>query len=245
MIGVVHATDPVDAVQRFVGKVELGVTPHVIDTIIFISAGKIEKIYSLGLVVRVPSGMTEADLARPLIEIRDFETGRLEYEIYTYGEQTAVVPVSEQKSSSPLQKLAMDKIRAEIARFDPSASIEFSSDNKITVKADNELIPRLIGKEGKTIKSLEDRLGISIQVEPAVESIGKKLDFEFSDTGAYVVLSFDKRNAGKSANVYVDDAYLFSATIGRSGQIKVTKDSEIGKSLLNSFATGRNVKAFI
>ncbi len=78
-----------------------------------------------------------------------------------------------------------------------------------------------------------------------MESIGKKLDFEFSDTGAYVVLSFDKRNAGKSANVYVDDAYLFSATIGRSGQIKVTKDSEIGKSLLNSFATGRNVKAFI
>ena len=191
MIGVVHATDPVDAIQRFIGKVELGVTPHVIDTIIFIKAGRIEKIYSLNLVVRVPSGMTEADLARPLVEVSDFETGGLEYEIYTYGDQTTVVPVNAQKKSS-LQKLASEKIRTEVRKFDPSAEIEFVSDSKIILKVKNELIPKVIGKEGKTIKSLEDRLGISIEVQPMVESIGNEIKFDFNDTGAYIVFSFEK-----------------------------------------------------
>jgi ATPase len=226
------------------GKVELGVTPHVIDTIIFIKAGVIEKIYSLNLTVRVPSGMTEADLARPLVEVTDFETGVLEYEIYTYGEQTAVVPVKEEKKSS-LQKLASEKIKTEIRKFDPEADIEFVSDNKIILKVKNEIIPRIIGKEGKTIKSIEERLGISIEVQPIIESLGNEIKFDFNETGAYVVFSFDKKYAGKNANIYVEDEYLFSATIGRAGQIKVSKDSDIGKAMLRAIATKKTIKVFI
>jgi hypothetical protein len=48
----------------------------------------------LTLTVKVPTGMTEADLARPLVEVRDFESGAVEYEIYTFGEENVVVPVS-------------------------------------------------------------------------------------------------------------------------------------------------------
>jgi len=244
MIGVVHATNPVDAVQRFIGKIELGVIPHVIDTIIFIKGGKIEKIYSLSLTVRVPSGMTEADLARPIVEVRDFETGGLEYEIYSYGEQTTVIPVKKEKKS-PLQSLAMDRIRAEIRKFDPSAGIEFLSDNKIVVKVNNKVIPQLIGKEGKTIKSIEDRLGISIEVQPMVESLGKEAKFDINETGAYIVLSFDGKIAGKNANVYINDEYLFSATVGRSGQIKISKNSDLGKSLLRTVTNKKEIKVFV
>ncbi len=43
------------------------------------------------MTVKVPTGMKEADLARPVIEVRDFETGELKNEIYTYGEQTIVM----------------------------------------------------------------------------------------------------------------------------------------------------------
>jgi ATPase len=244
MIGVVHATDPVDAIQRFIGKVELGVIPHVIDTIIFIKAGIVEKVYSLNLTVRVPSGMTEEDLARPLVEARDFETGNLEYEVYTYGEQTVVVPVKEEKKSA-LQKLASEKIKSEIKKFDPLAEIEFMSDSKIIVKVRNEVIPRLIGKDGKTIKSIEDKLGVSIEVQPMVESLGKEINFNINETGAYVVLSFESRIAGKNANIYVDNEYLFSATIGRAGQIKVSKDSDLGKVLLRAITNKKEIKVFI
>jgi len=244
MIGVVHASDPVDAIQRFIGKIELGVIPHVIDTIIFIKGGRIEKIYSLGLIVRVPSGMTEADLARPIVEVRDFETENLEYEIYSYGEQTTVIPVKKEKKS-PLQKLAVERIKSEIRRFDPTAEIEFLSDNRIVVKVDNKIIPQLIGKEGKTIKSIEDRLGISIEVQPIVESMGKEVKFDINETGAYIVLSFDGKIAGKNANIYVSDEYLFSATIGRTGQIKISKSSDLGKSLLRTITSKKEIKVFI
>ena len=61
MIGVIHANSPIDAVQRFIGKIELGMIPHIIDTIIFLKDGNINKVYELKLTVKVPSGMVEED----------------------------------------------------------------------------------------------------------------------------------------------------------------------------------------
>ncbi|MEM3571413.1 MAG: ATPase, T2SS/T4P/T4SS family, partial [Candidatus Bathyarchaeia archaeon] len=51
MIGVVHASDAINAIQRFIGRVELGMIPHVIDTAIFIRYGMVEKVYELKLTV--------------------------------------------------------------------------------------------------------------------------------------------------------------------------------------------------
>ncbi|MGC8940495.1 MAG: ATPase, T2SS/T4P/T4SS family [Candidatus Nanoarchaeia archaeon] len=93
LIGVVHATNPIDAVQRLISRVELGMLPSIVDTVIFIEGGVVTKVLELNIVVKVPTGMTEADLARPVVEVRDFETKELEFEIYTYGEQTIVVPI--------------------------------------------------------------------------------------------------------------------------------------------------------
>ena len=97
MIGIIHANSPVDAVQRFIGKIEMGMIPHILDTIIFLKDGIITKVLELKLTVKVPSGMTEQDLARPIVEIFNFETQELEYEIYTYGEENIVIPILEMK----------------------------------------------------------------------------------------------------------------------------------------------------
>jgi len=93
LVGVVHATEPIDAIQRFIGRLELGMIPQIVDTVIFIKNGEVAKCLALNMTVKIPTGMTEADLARPVVEIRDFESGELEYELYTYGEQTIVVPI--------------------------------------------------------------------------------------------------------------------------------------------------------
>jgi len=93
MIGVVHATTAVDAIQRFVGRVELGVIPSIIDTVIFIKDGGVEKVYSVENVVKIPHGLRDVDLARPVVLIRDFLTGKPEYEMYVFGEKTFVMPV--------------------------------------------------------------------------------------------------------------------------------------------------------
>jgi len=244
MIGVVHATNPVDAIQRFIGKIELGVIPHIIDTILFIKDGNVEKVYSLGLTVRMPYGMKEEDLARPIVEVRDFETASLEYEIYVYGEQTVVIPVKEKKVTG-IQRLASKKIKEIINKFDSSAEIEFTSGDKVIVKVRNEAIPSLIGKDGKTIKSIENKLGVSIDVQPIIESLGKEIKFDIHETGAYVVLSFHKKNSGKISNVYVDKVYLFSATVGRAGKIKISKNSELGKFLLRAMTNEKQINVFV
>jgi len=96
LVGVVHASRAIDAIERFIGRVELGLISRVLDTVIFIEDGKVSQVLSLKLLVKVPSGMTESDLSRPVIEVRDFETNQLQYEIYTFGEQTVVVQIAEQ-----------------------------------------------------------------------------------------------------------------------------------------------------
>ncbi len=93
-IGVLHSASPIDAIQRFIGRLEVGMIPSIVDTIIFIDAGKVHSVLTLSLKVKVPSGMHEADLVRPVIEVRDFTTEKLYYELYKYGEETVVVPIA-------------------------------------------------------------------------------------------------------------------------------------------------------
>ncbi|MFW9955562.1 MAG: ATPase, T2SS/T4P/T4SS family [Candidatus Thorarchaeota archaeon] len=97
MVGVVHAGSSIDAIQRLIlrGRVELGQLPSTVDTVIHIEAGKVAKVSSLTLKVKLPTGMSSSqkDLARPVVEVRDFELGVLEYEIFTFGGEKVVVPV--------------------------------------------------------------------------------------------------------------------------------------------------------
>ena len=243
MIGVIHATEPIDAIQRFIGRLELGMIPHVIDTIIYIKDGRVERVYLVSLVVRTPTGMTEADLARPVVEVRDFETNALEYEIYTYGEENVIVPVSSEKKESGLLKLAKKQIINEVRRFDRDADVEIVGDNKVIVRVENDVIARIIGKGGENIKALEERLGIRIEVSPKIATLGKEASFTKEETGAYMVFTLDAK-PNKIANFYVDGEYLFSATIGKNSQIRVSKDSDVGHDILRA-VLNRKLKVFV
>lgn len=246
MIGVVHASDAIDAVQRFIGRVELGMIPHIIDTIIFVRYGEVVNVFCLNLVVRVPSGMTEADLARPIVEARDFETGKLEYEMYTFGEENVVVPVTETAPVvSGARKLAAERVLQEVRRFDPQAEVTFVSDNKAVLRVDSESIPLLIGKKGVTISKLEKSLGIRIDVEPATPTAGTEIRFRIAEIGNRIDLEFDKEHIGQVASVYIDNEYLFSATVGKKGRIRVSKGSDLGKALLRATVGKKTMKILV
>ncbi|MCD6476958.1 MAG: Flp pilus assembly complex ATPase component TadA [Candidatus Aenigmarchaeota archaeon] len=244
LVGVIHSSEAIDAIQRFIGKIDLGLIPSIVDTIIFLKDGAIKKVYSLKLVVKVPSGMTEADLTRPVVEVRDFENDKLEYEIYTYGEQTVVVPIVKEKKTG-LKRLALSKIKDEIMKYDPNAQISFLTDDKVSIKVRNSVIPKIIGRDGKTIKKLEEKLGINIEIEPLVKALGKEIKYKIDETGSYIIFSFGKKYAKRNANIYINNEYLFSATIGLTGQIKITKHSDLGKSLLNAITNKKHISIFI
>lgn len=149
MIGVVHATRPIDAIQRIIGRVELGMIPSIVDTTIYIDEGRVAAIYDIKLTVKVPSGMLEADLSRPVIEIRDFETGDLVHEIYTYGEQTIVMDVGmTQFKKTPIQKMAEKEIIKEVKKVvRGQVEVDMKSDRRATVWVEEDSIPKLIGKK--------------------------------------------------------------------------------------------------
>lgn len=94
MVGIVHANSPIDAIHRFIGRFELGLLPHIIDTVIFIEKGNIKNIYELTLTMKLPTGMKETELTRPVIEVKDYKTGMLLYEIYKFGEEIILMPIN-------------------------------------------------------------------------------------------------------------------------------------------------------
>ncbi len=248
MVGVVHASSPLDAVQRFMGKVELGMIPHILDTIIFVKDGRISKVYELNLTVRVPTGMTEDDLARPLVEVRDFESGQVEYEIYTFGEENVVVPVSKVKGGeerSGIKKLAESKIMDVVRRFDPKAEINIISDNRVQVRVSKEAAPKIIGKGGSTISELEDLLGISIDVEAKIPTLGQEIPFEVSEAGSSVTLLVDEDVIGKAVDVYIEEEYIMSSQVGKKARVKVDKRSDAGRRIVNAILAGQELHLFL
>ncbi|HJU59735.1 MAG TPA: PINc/VapC family ATPase [Nitrososphaeraceae archaeon] len=250
MIGVIHANSPIDAVQRFIGKIELGMIPHIIDTIIFLQGGNISKVYELKLTVKVPSGMVEEDLARPLVEIFDFENGKLEYEIYTYGEENIVVPVNEivekkrTNTNNNIRKLAESKIKEIVRRFDPTAEIEIISDSKVRIKVEKEIIPKIIGRSGSTVSELEELLGLRIDIEAKTPTLGKQIDFQINESGSSIIINTDKKEIGSNIGIYINNQFLLSSQIGRKSRIKIDKRSEFGKQLLNAILTSTDIKLF-
>ncbi|MDW0166029.1 MAG: PINc/VapC family ATPase [Nitrososphaeraceae archaeon] len=246
MIGVIHASKPLDAVQRFIGRIELGMIPQILDTIIFMDAGMIKKVYEISLTVKVPYKMTEADLARPVVEVKDFSTGLTEYEIYTFGEENVIVPVDpdNEANQNNIYKLAESKIKDVIRRFDPNPEISIISDNKVRIKDQKDTIPRIIGKGGSTISELEDMLGVRIDVEMKTPTLGKEVYFEINESGNGVVIKLDEQTIGNKVNLYIDDEFICANQVGKKSRIKIDKRSESGRKILNAIIAGQKISIF-
>ncbi len=246
MIGVIHASKPLDAVQRFIGRIELGMIPQILDTIIFMDAGMVKKVYEISLTVKVPYKMTEADLARPVVEVKDFSTGLTEYEIYTFGEENVIVPVDPEAEANQnnIYKLAESKIRDVIRRFDPNPEISIISNNKIKIKVQKDTIPRIIGKGGTTISELEEMLGVRIDVEMKTATLGQEINFDINESGNGVVINLDEKTIGNKVNLYIDDEFICANQVGKKSRIKIDKRSESGRRILNAIIVGQRIRIF-
>ena len=267
MVGVVHANSPLDAIQRFIGKIELGIIPSVLDTVVYIKDGGIDKVYSLELKVKVPSGMTEADLARPVIEIRNFADNALEHEIYTFGEENVIVPVSKDApKAGGIAKLAEDKIRETFRRYDPRAEVEIVSAGRVKVVVDRRSVRSIIGRGGSNIGEIEKSLGVRVDVvqkdgdvdgdgggEPRERERGRgrpqpqgqgrgepasDVPFTFSESGGALLLAVGREHASMYADIHAGDRYVTSVRVGRRGQIKIPKRTQAAREI-TSLASSR------
>ena len=255
MIGVVHATRPIDAIQRISSRVELGVIPSIVDTSIYIEDGKVTSVYETKMTVKVPTGMKEADLARPVIEVRDFETGELKNEIYTYGEQTIVMDIdlvngsnSEEGYKSSVDKIAEKEILRKIKKILPKKSkvdVEVISPERANIYIPEEFVPKIIGKNGKRIAEIEESIGISLGVEIIEEKPVNKNPFEIDiiHTRKQLILDLGKDNGRQNFDIYINGEYLLTATTSKKGEIKIKKGIELSDFLLEAVEMGLEITA--
>ncbi|NVM35409.1 MAG: Flp pilus assembly complex ATPase component TadA [Candidatus Lokiarchaeota archaeon] len=148
MVGVVHSSSAIDAIQRFIGRIELGMLPSILDTIIFIEGGDISTVFVLKMTVKVPHGFRDKDLARPVVEVRDFKNDRLEFEIYNFGNDVVVNPISSKYPlrgrEAPSSRMKKEKridldIEVKKQKIIIKANPEYASQN-ILIFADNQQI---------------------------------------------------------------------------------------------------------
>ncbi len=235
LIGVTHANRAIDAIQRLIGRVELGVIPQVVDTVIHIIGGVIKEVMELDFTVKIPYGMEEADLARPVILVKDFFSKKTRYEIYSYGEQVVVMPVGEEKKlENPLKKLAEMQLRHIIKSY-VDGSVEVKINNgTATVYVEEDEIPHLIGKGGKTISKVESEAGIKINVQPLMES---SITPNIVKRKKEIVLKVGKSYAGREASIILNGEMIFSGSISSQGEIKIKRQSNVGKKIINAIAS--------
>ena len=240
MIGVVHATRAVDALQRLVGRVELGLIPQVTDTVVYLKEGRIETIYDVTMEIKVPTGLIEEDLARPVVMIRNFVTGELEYEIYTFSSQIVTIPVSGKQETSGMEKLAIQEIEKEIKSFvKGDILIELTGKNRATAYVSEKNVGALIGKKGERINSIEKRLGVGIDVRPYENGKNEVKQIQWSENQDFVEVKISKRHIiipsesyiGNAIEIHADGKYLFTATVGGKGEIQLARGSAIAEEL--------------
>lgn len=240
MVGVVHATRPVDAIQRLIGRIELGMIPQVADTFIHIDSGAVNSVYYLEYTVKVPTGMREEDLSRPVIEVRDFFTNTLKYEIYSFGEQVVVVPVKGERNR--VYELAEAKVQEMLRRhIGTSFKVEITSGNSMTLYVPRDSIPEVIGKGGENIDMLEEIVGLHIDVLPYSDQKGVKIPLVVQKKKDTIYLIAEGDQSGKKGVVIAEDDILFSGVLSKEGMMKIKRNSPQGEALLKALSEGKKL----
>jgi ATPase len=265
LIGVTHANRAIDAVQRLIGRVELGMIPQVVDTVLFIDAGKVAQVLELEFTVKVPVGMTDADLARPVVVVRDVRAGREVYELYTYGEQVVVMPLDGvDASGDPASQLAERELARALRRNVQGPMEVQVRGGKATVYVDEAEVPQLIGKGGRTVQMLERKLGIGLDIKPLVRGGGRRQERERPDreerpgrgegdedgggrgvepvrvkrASTNIFLLVDGARGGHTYRVEVEGALVGEATASQQGRLRFKLDSPEGMALAQAQKAG-------
>jgi len=237
MVGVVHATRAIDALQRLIGRVELGLIPQVVDTVVYIEAGEVVQVYDVATEVKVPEGLMEEDLARPVILVRDFETGRAEYEIYTFNRQVVTVPLGSDEggdrgpgSESGVDRIAKQEIEREIRSIAQGyVEVELRGSDRAVVWVEEGDISGVIGKGGGRISDVEGRLGIDLDVRTFAERDAGSSSDPGSGSGSRPAggSSHGGGTAGKTVSPDVTSRHVVIPLEGHAGEtVEVQADGE-------------------
>jgi ATPase len=250
MIGVVHALEVQDALQRFLGRVDFGLLTQVVNTIFFVTDGEVSRVYELQFGIHVPSGMVGEAHQRPVISVRNQETGSLEFEVYRHEGETIVMPVKREEELKPApvargeerlpRKLLEKEIQREIGRYTAGyVDVHLISDNKAVVYIEDKDVPAAIGKGGKNVSGIVNKLSVGIDIRPRSELEKPPSEEEVQLEGGFRIRTDRKQlsiiapeHRGKIVDLFAGKEYLFTATVGEDGEIRLARNSTIAQEML-------------
>jgi ATPase len=216
LIGVIHATRPVDSIQRFLWTIEMWIIPQVLDTVIFIDKWEIKEILHLNLTVKVPAGMQSEDLARPVIEVSSFFDKQIVFEIYTFGEQIVVMPLWEEITTknkpskmAEYAKVAIDHQLQEIMPCSFISKVKWDTVYLFVPKSEKWAI---IWKAGKNIQALESEIWLRIDLETFDELPLLDTEVRVEKNNNSVVLYFPKHFIEKNIYIMIGKDLLHTQT---------------------------------
>ena len=150
-------------------------------------------------------------------------------------------------------------IQREIGRYSNGEIIvEMLSATKAVVYIDDRDVPAAIGKGGKNIAAIVNKVGVGIDIRPASELAKKtkgtvvppQSDKEELNLGEGLQVRIDKKqlsiisadNTGKIVDVFAGREYLFTATVNDSGEIHLAKNSTIAQEMLRRYNEGEPIR---
>ncbi|MDK2915539.1 MAG: ATPase [Euryarchaeota archaeon] len=273
MVGVVHAMEVHDCLRRFCDRVDYSILPQIINTVIYVVQGAITKIYDLELTTKAPEGMPGDVHIRPVIVVRDHARREPEIEIFRYEGETLVMPLARSKSAgapaaAPAEppaappvtpepeenvswKVAEKEVQREIGRYtNGPVEVRIISDNKAVVYIEDKDVPAAIGKGGKNVSAIVNKLGIGIDIRPRSELEAQKPVEEEMQLAGGIKIRIDKKqltivspeNKGKIVDVFAGKEYLFTATVNEEGDILLAKNSTIAQEMIKRYNEGETIR---
>ncbi|MCT8336911.1 ATPase [Methanoculleus sp. Afa-1] len=274
MVGVVHAMEVHDCLRRFCDRVDYSILPQIINTVIYVVKGAIAKIYDLELTIKAPEGMPGDVHIRPVIVVREHDRQEPEIEIFRYEGETLVMPLAKKRDAgepiaAPAEhpvvvsktaaepeenvtwKVAGKEVQREIGRYTSGpVEVRIISDNKAVVYIDDKDVPAAIGKGGKNVSAIVNKLGIGIDIRPRSELEAQKPVEEEMQLAGGIKIRLDRKqltivspeNSGKIVDVFAGKEYLFTATVNDEGDILLAKNSTIAQEMIKRYNEGETIR---
>lgn len=263
MVGVIHAQSGEAALQRFFNRVDFGVLPQIVTTLITVRDGQIEQMEDISFVIKTPEKMSGEGHPCPVIQIKNHHSGEVCTEIFRYQGETIIhslnTPKPVQESPQVKRKervstrVSEKEIEREIGRYtDGPVEVRMISDNKAIVYIDDRDVPAAIGKGGKNVAGIVNKLGIGIDIRPRAELPAEPAlppEPEEFDLGRGLLIHIEKRQLSlvspehreQIVDVFAGREYLFTATVDEQGEIHLAKTSSIAQELLRRYNAGESI----
>lgn len=162
---------------------------------------------------------------------------------------------AKENEERPGWKLMEKDIQREIGRYTEGfVDVQMISDTKAVVYIDDKDVPAAIGKGGKNISAIVNKIGIGIDIKPRSEFDRQPVQTQKSDMeynlGSGIKIQTDKKQltivapeqSGKIVDVFAGKEYLFTATVNETGEIHLAKNSSIAQEMIRRYQNSEIIR---